>query len=143
MVTFGIVSGWALTHVANHNPAFFFFSVLPCTEKLTIKFFTERLIKFFHLLFSAPGNFPVQIIFLSRCSTCLTFITFNIKITFVLFSEQPKTSWFLVILSKWFNRTKASRNQTLIGCLGVKLRSKFEIESSKLYFYLVFFEKKQ
>ena len=46
MVTLGIVSGWALTNVANHNPAIF--SVPPCTEKL---------IKFFYLNFSNPGNF--------------------------------------------------------------------------------------
>ena len=30
-----------------------------------------------------------------------------------------------------------------MGCLVVKLRSKFEIETSKPYFYLVFFDKKQ
>ena len=53
MVTLGIVSGWALTHVANHNPAIF--SVPPCTEKLS-KFFTEKLVKFFYLNFSTPGN---------------------------------------------------------------------------------------
>ena len=52
MVTFGIVSGSALTHVANHNPAFFRES--PCTEKL--------IIKFFYLNVFAPGNFSVQII---------------------------------------------------------------------------------
>ena len=131
MVTFGIVSGWALTHVANHNAAFF--SVLPCTEK-RIRFLTEKLIKFFYFNISAPGNFSVQIIL--TCSTCL-------KITFILISEQTKMSWFLVILSKWFNRTKVSYNQPLIGCLPVKLRSKFENESSKPYFHLVFFDKNQ
>ena len=81
MVTFGILSGWARTHVANHNLAFFF-TVPPCTEKLIIKFFTEKLITFLYLNVSAPGNFSVQIIL--TCSTCL-------KITFVLISEQPKT----------------------------------------------------
>ena len=121
MVRFRIVSGWELTHVANHNPVFF--SVFPCTEKL---------IKFFYLNVSAPDNFSVQIIL-----TCSTYL----KITFILISEQPKTSWFLVILSKWFNRTKVSNNQTLIGCLPVKLGSRFEIKSSKPHFYLVFFEK--
>ena len=54
MVTFDIVSGWALTHVANHNPAIF--PVPQCTEK-RLTFFTEKLIKFFYLNFSAPGNF--------------------------------------------------------------------------------------
>ena len=58
MVTFGIVSGWALSHVANHNPAFFF-SVPPCTEKLMITFFTETLITFFYLNFFAPGTFSL------------------------------------------------------------------------------------
>ena len=59
-----------------------FFTVPPCTEKLIIKFFTEKLITFLYLNVSAPGNFSVQIIL--TCSTCL-------KITFVLISEQPKT----------------------------------------------------
>ena len=132
MVTFGKVSGWALAHVANHNPALF--SVPPCSEKLIINFFTEKLIKFVYLNFSTSGNFSAQIIL--TCCTCL-------KITFILISEKPKTSWFLVMLSKWFNRTKMSLNQALIGCLSVKLRSKFETESSKPSFYLVFFDKKQ
>ena len=123
MVTFGIVSDSALTHVANQNQAFFY--VPPFTEKFIIKFFTEKLIKFFYLNFSAQCNFSVQLIL--TFSTCL-------KITFILISEQPKTSWFLGILSKWFNRTKVSHNQTLICCLVVKLRSKFETESSRPYF---------
>ena len=121
------VSGWALTYVANHNSAFFF-PVPPCTEKLIIKFFTAKLIKFFYLNFSC--NFFVHIIL--TCSTCL-------QITLILISEQPTASWFLVILPKWFNKTKVSHNQAIIGCLTVKLRSKFEIETSKPYFYLVFF----
>ena len=58
-------------------------------------------------------------------------------------SEQPKKSWFPVILSKRINRRKVSHNQTLIGCMAVKLRSKFEIESSEPYFYLVLFDNKQ
>ena len=56
MVTFGKVSGWALTHVAKQNPPIF--SVPPCTEKL---------IKFFYLNFSTPGNFSTQII-LTYCT---------------------------------------------------------------------------
>ena len=131
MVTFGIVSGWALNHVANQNPAIF--PVPQCTEK-RLTFFTEKLIKFFYLNFSAPGNFSTQIIL--TCCTCL-------KITFILISEQPKTSGFLVMLSEWFNRTKVSHNWILTGCLAVKLRSKFETESSQPYFYLVFVGKKQ
>ena len=81
MVTFGIVSDSALTHVANHNPAFF--SVPPCTEKFIIKFFTEKLIKFFYSNFSAQCSFSVQLIL--AFSTCL-------KITFIRIAEQPKTS---------------------------------------------------
>ena len=80
MVTFGIVSAWGLTSVADHNPAIF--SVPPCTEKL-IKFFTEKCIKFFHLIFFVLGNFSAQIIL-----TCCTYL----KITFIVISEQPKTS---------------------------------------------------
>ena len=40
MVTFGIISALALTHVVNHNPAIFL--APSCTEK-NIKFFTEKL----------------------------------------------------------------------------------------------------
>ena len=69
-----------LTQVANHNPTIF--SKPPCTEKL---------IKFFYLNFSALGTFSAQIIL--TCCTCL-------KITFILISEQPKTSGFLVMLSE-------------------------------------------
>ena len=63
-----------------------------------------------------------------------------LNITFILISEQPKMSWSLFILSKWFNRTKESHNQTLIGCLVVQLRSKFGTESSKPCIYLVFWQ---
>ena len=48
-------------------------------------------------------------------------------------------SWFLVLLSEWFNRTKVSHNY---GSLAAELRSTFDIESSKPYFYLVFSDKK-
>ena len=56
MVTFGKVSAWALTDVAKQNPPIF--SVPACTEKL---------IKFFYLNFSTPGNFSTQII-LTYCT---------------------------------------------------------------------------
>ena len=39
MVTFGIISALALTHVTNYNPAIFL--APSCTEK-NIKFFTEK-----------------------------------------------------------------------------------------------------
>ena len=53
MVIFDIVSAWALTFIANDNPAIF--SVAPCTER-NIKFFTEKTIKFFYLNFLCPHN---------------------------------------------------------------------------------------
>ena len=80
MVTFGIVSSWALTHAGNHNPAIF--PVPQCTEK-RLTLFTEKRVKFFYLNFSTPGNFFTQINLTG--STCL-------KITFILISEQHKKS---------------------------------------------------
>ena len=132
MVTSGIVSGWALTHVENHNPAFFFWPFMHW--KTYHQVFHWKTYQVLYLNFSAPDNFSVQIIL--TCSTCL-------QITFIQISEQPKTSWFLVILSNRSNRAKVSHNQILIGCLAVKLIPKLQIESSKPYFYLAFFEKKQ
>ena len=131
MVTFSIVSGLALTHVANHNPAFFF---CPSMQWKTYhQVFHWKTYQVFLLKFFCPRQF-----FWPDNSNMFHMFKNNI-----LISEQPKKSWFLVILSKRFNRTKVSHNQTLIGCLAVKLRSKFETESSKPYFYLAFFDKKQ
>ena len=41
MITFGIVSGWALTHVENHNPAFFL--TLHALKKLPSSFILKFL----------------------------------------------------------------------------------------------------
>ena len=61
MVTFGIVSGWALTHVANHNPAFFFFFLSFHALKNLPSSFSLKDLSSFSTYF-----FLLQEIFLSR-----------------------------------------------------------------------------
>ena len=102
------MSGWALTHVANHNPAFFF---CPSMHWKTYHVFHWPTYQVFLLKFFCPSQF--------LCPDNSNI--FHMFKNYILISEQPKTSWFLVISSKWFNRTKVSHNQTLIDCLAVKL----------------------
>ena len=131
MVIFGIVSAWPLTHVANCNPAIFF---CPSMHWKRCHVFHWKTYQVFLLKFFCPRQF-----FCPDNSNMLHMFKNNIYTDF----RTAKTSGFLVMLSKWFNRTKVSYNWILTGCLAVKLRSKFETESSQPYFYLVFVGKKQ